>query len=103
MLKARSKSVAMQFPKHDSLKPLGPAICVSMLAVLLLTGQTSGPSSEFHIYAGSTHAHTSYTWSHGDQFTKSDCSGIQVYAPVPSSDISTWTDGYVKSKTGCAG
>jgi hypothetical protein len=103
MLKARSKSVAMRLPKHDSLKPFGPAICVSMLAVVLLTGQTAGPSSEFRVYAGSTHAHTSYTWSHGDQFTKSDCSGIQVYAPVPSSDISTWTDGYVKSKTGCAG
>lgn len=58
---------------------------------------------EFHIYAGSTHSHTSYTWSHGDQFTKGDCSGIQVYAQNPSSSVHTWSDGYVKSKTGCAG
>src|SRR6478609_6042960 len=24
----------------------------------------------YHIYAGSTHAHTSFTWSHGDQYVK---------------------------------
>jgi hypothetical protein len=31
-------------------------------------GQTATPSAEFRIYAGSTHAHTSYTWSHGEQW-----------------------------------
>jgi hypothetical protein len=78
------------------------ALCAT-LSVLALAAQTGGGSSEYHFYAGSTHAHTSYTWSHGDQFVKADCGGIMVYAPKPGSSIETWTDGYVKSKTGCAG
>ena len=45
-----------------------------------------------------------YTWSHGEQFAKSDCAGILVYARNPASPaVSTWSDGYVKSKNGCAG
>ncbi len=31
------------------------------------------PAPAYNIYAGSTHAHTSYTWSHGEQFAKKDC------------------------------
>jgi hypothetical protein len=30
--------------------------------------QTTTPSGEYHIYAGSTHAHTVFTWSHGEQW-----------------------------------
>jgi hypothetical protein len=30
----------------------------------------SGTAPVYHIYAGSTHAHTSFTWSHGDQYVK---------------------------------
>jgi hypothetical protein len=30
--------------------------------------QTNLPGAEYHIYVGSTHAHTAYTWSHGEQF-----------------------------------
>ncbi len=93
----------MRFPNHDFVKRLPPAICFCGLATLLLIGQTSGSGSEYHVYAGSTHAHTSYTWSHGEQFAKNDCAGIQVYARDPATNISTWTDGYVTSKTGCAG
>ncbi len=81
---------------------LAPLLGAIALCTILLTGQTGG-SPEYHVYAGSTHAHTSYTWSHGDQFVKGDCSGIQVYAPVAGTGIHTWTDGYVKSATGCAG
>src|SRR5882724_10715962 len=35
---------------------------------------TNSPVPRYHIYAGSTHAHTAYSWSHGDQFinTKQD-------------------------------
>src|ERR1035441_7021020 len=33
-----------------------------------LLGQTNPPSPIYHIYAGNTHSHTVYTWSHGDQF-----------------------------------
>src|ERR1022692_3289255 len=63
-----------------------------------LMGQVvSNQVPENHIYAGNTHSHTAETWSHGDQWTKSDCRGILVYAN------NAWSDGYVKSTTGCAG
>ncbi len=44
------------------------AIGASQTDVLL--GQTSPPSPAYHIYAGNTHSHTVYTWSHGPQFIK---------------------------------
>jgi hypothetical protein len=87
----------------EATKRLAKLTLCAALSVILLTAQTGGSSSDYHFYAGSTHAHTSYTWSHGEQFVKSDCSGIKVYAPQPGSTIQTWTDGYVKSKDGCAG
>lgn len=31
-------------------------------------GQTNPPASAYHIYAGNTHSHTVYTWSHGEQY-----------------------------------
>jgi len=54
-------------------------------------------ASEYHIYAGNTHSHTSNTWSHGEQWAKTECAGILVYSN------NAWSDGYVKSKTGCFG
>ncbi len=39
-----------------------------LLAPVLAQGQTNLPASAYHIYAGSTHSHTVYTWSHGEQF-----------------------------------
>jgi hypothetical protein len=79
-------------------------ICVLLLIPIGSRGQTAQALPDYKIYAGSTHSHTAYTWSHGDQFEKHGCSGILVYAPSPSSTFaSTWSDGYVKSKTGCAG
>jgi hypothetical protein len=66
-------------------------------------GQTRAPA-EYHIYAGSTHAHTVFTWSHGEHLTKSNCAGILVYGPNPTSPLAwAWSSGYVKSKTGCYG
>jgi hypothetical protein len=35
--------------------------------------------------------------------SSSQSAGIQVYARNPSTNVFTWTDGYVKSKNGCAG
>ncbi|MCX6903194.1 MAG: CehA/McbA family metallohydrolase [Verrucomicrobia bacterium] len=32
--------------------------------------RTNPPSPAYHIYAGNTHSHSVYTWSHGEQFTK---------------------------------
>jgi hypothetical protein len=58
-----------------------------------------------HIYAGNLHAHTAYTWSHGEQFAKGECAGIIVFAPNPAAPFAyQWSDGYVKTKTGgCPG
>jgi len=69
-----------------------------ILSAAALCGQT-----EYHIYAGNTHAHTSYTWSHGEHLGKSGCAGILVYARNPVTNVFSWSDGYVKSQTGCAG
>lgn len=33
-------------------------------------GEAAAPLPQYHIYAGSTHAHTANTWSHGDQYAK---------------------------------
>jgi hypothetical protein len=41
------------------------------ICLLLMIG--AGPAThqvEYHIYAGNTHSHTAYTWSHGDQWEK---------------------------------
>jgi len=67
------------------------------LAWLPLLAQTP---PEYHIYAGSTHAHTMYTWSHGDQFAKGDCAGILVYAEKPAGGFG-WSDGYVQRQGKC--
>lgn len=93
----------MQVPKYIQLARTIIITACLLLATLVLAAQSGDAPSQYNFYAGSTHAHTSYTWSHGDQFVKADCGGIQVYAPKPGSSIQTWTDGYVKSKTGCAG
>jgi len=63
-----------------------------------LCGQT-----DYQIYAGNTHAHTSYTWSHGEHLGKTGCAGILVYARNPVTNVFSWSDGYVKSQNGCAG
>jgi hypothetical protein len=73
------------------------------LTAIVLVGQNNMPAPEYRIYAGNTHSHTAYTWSHGDQFAKSDCAGILTYSKSPSSSFAyTWSDGYVKTQNGCA-
>lgn len=63
----------------------------------LMSSATNEPLAEYHIYAGNTHSHTAYTWSHGEQFQKSGCAGILVYSH------NLWSDGYVKSANHCPG
>jgi hypothetical protein len=43
-------------------------------------GQPAAASAEYHIFAGSAHAYSTDTWSHGEQFAKSDCAGILAYS-----------------------
>jgi hypothetical protein len=77
-------------------------ICILATISTGLAAATSEPAPEYHIYAGNTHAHTAYTWSHGEQFNSNGCAGIRVYANVPPSPILySWTDGYVKGNGKC--
>jgi hypothetical protein len=39
-----------------------------LLVAIPAIAQTNLPGAAYHIYAGNTHAHTAYTWSHGEQF-----------------------------------
>ncbi len=56
---------------------------------------------EYHIYAGNTHSHTAFTWSHGQQWLKG-CAGIRVYGRQDGSESQyTWKDGYRKGQGGC--
>jgi len=57
-------------------------------------------SPVYNIYRGSTHAHTSYTRSHGEQFIKNPGGGIAVFDDRPGDSIGAWKDGYKKG-TGC--
>jgi hypothetical protein len=41
---------------------------VGFLLLVVCTGAGPATRPVYHIYAGSTHAHTSFTWSHGDQW-----------------------------------
>ncbi len=52
-------------------------LCAPALAVMLggvplasAKAQTNVLCPQYHIYAGNTHSHTAYTWSHGEQFLK---------------------------------
>jgi hypothetical protein len=87
----------------EAIFKVGSAIAVSVCVLLSVQGQTKPSSSEYQIYAGNTHSHTTYTWSHGDQFAKNGCAGILVYSKAPRASVETWSDGYVKGKNGCAG
>ncbi|MEO6000409.1 MAG: hypothetical protein ABIN89_26455 [Chitinophagaceae bacterium] len=80
----------------------------AFLTIALLTvssrakSQSKPAASIYTIYSGNTHAHTSYTGSHGEQFEKSACKGIAVFGGDASPDsVDTWKAGYVKTE-GCA-
>ena len=87
-------------------------ICASMILITALRGQTpqvddAVPGSEYHIYRGSTHAHTTYTWSHGDQWVPAKKPSRPV---TPGANMQAqWVDGegstrmYVKDSTSYPG
>ncbi|MEG9434627.1 hypothetical protein JAO29_00310 [Edaphobacter sp. HDX4] len=52
---------------------------------------SNATAPEYHIYRGSTHAHTSFTWSHGEQWAKSGCKGVPLYGPDHNDpDVQSW-------------
>ena len=62
-------------------------------SVAIAQSQEQPIAPEYHIYAGNTHAHTSYTWSHGEQWVKNSCSGVPIYLPDPKDPAAhTWSE-----------
>ncbi len=66
-----------------------PAVLVITLASLCLAvrgeAEPNAPAAPvYHIYAGNTHAHTSYTWSHGTQWPNSPFVPASPAAERPS-------------------
>lgn len=82
--------------------PYHSAVIVFCLAMSpLVLAWTNSPASEYKIYAGSTHAHTAYTWSHGEQFAKG-CKGIMTFSrKSPDAAVPTWSGGDPKGKSPC--
>jgi hypothetical protein len=82
------------------------SLCSALLAApAVAAAQTGPPMPDYRIYAGNLHAHTAYTWSHGEQFAKGECAGIMVFGPNPAAPFAfQWADGYVRTKPGgCPG
>src|SRR5215468_817592 len=50
------------------------ALGASVSAALAADPSINSPS-EYHIYAGNTHSHTSLTWSHGEQWVSDKSKG----------------------------
>jgi hypothetical protein len=86
------------------MRRFAPYLCGTVaLTSAILTGQTKS-APEYHIYAGNLHAHTAYTWSHGEQIQTNGCTGILTYTQDPNSPAAHWSDGYVKTAGGgCPG
>lgn len=66
---------------------------------------TASVFDAYHIYRGNTHSHTSFTWPHGKQWTKTDCREVprfDVDATDPS--VHTWAlEGNQPAPTKCPG
>jgi hypothetical protein len=66
------------------------------IAVTLVSGiaiTMSAQTPVYHIYGGSTHAHSAFTWSHGEMLAKSNCAGVRIYGKQPGSEaLFGWTD-----------
>ena len=76
---------------------------ILIVAAMWVTVQTAQTSDEYRIYGGSTHAHTAFTWSHGDHLTTNGCSGILTYSHDAATNAGVWSDGYVPTGKGCPG
>jgi hypothetical protein len=73
---------------------------VSLQFVLMdVLAQSKSAAPGYSIFSGNTHAHTAYTWSHGEQLDKSNCKGILVFEGSAMADTpAVWTSGYVSDK-----
>ena len=74
-----------------------PLICAFIGTTTSSLGQAKHAPVEYHIYAGNTHSHTQFTWSHGQQWEKGNCQGILVFSSSMNPTTSGWSKGYVSS------
>jgi hypothetical protein len=72
-------------------------MCILIVLTGVAMGQAKKAPVEYHIYAGNTHSHTQFTWSHGEQWAKSKCRGILVFTSAMDPTTSGWSKGYVSS------
>lgn len=80
------------------------ACILGLLPLAFFAGNRTADSAtpQYRIYAGNTHSHTAFTWSHGAQYSNNGCAGIRVYGKSPrSADLYEWNDGYVKTNGKC--
>ena len=85
--------------KRFSFSPKGCAARACILASLMSVALYAQTASIYKIYAGNTHSHTQFTWSHGEQWEHSACAGILVYGSEPAAPfVSLWSRGYVFKK-----
>ena len=73
-----------------------------LLSIALGPFAIAQKAAEYHVYSGSTHAHSAFTWSHGDMLAKNpQCVGVRVYGLKQGSDILfDWSE--VNMKNACA-
>ena len=78
------------------------AVLISIALAPFAIAQKTAKAPEYHLYAGSTHAHSAFTWSHGDMLAKNpQCVGVRVYGLKQGSDILfDWSE--VNMKNACA-
>lgn len=64
---------------------------IAAIATPLFGADRASAPAKYQIYAGSTHAHTAYTWSHGEQFAKG-CKGVMTFSRRPPAALMpTWS------------
>ncbi|MBS1813378.1 MAG: CehA/McbA family metallohydrolase [Acidobacteria bacterium] len=77
-------------------------VSLALVSTLACAQARPHTAPQYHIYAGNTHAHTAFTWSHGEMLAKNGCKGIQVYGLKPGTEVLfDWTEGYKKGTGGC--
>lgn len=82
---------------------LAGALATSALAISAAFAMNDyAPTYGF--YAGSSHAHTSYTASHGEMLDRKGCAGVRIYGPMRDNpQVDDWSQEPAKGANGCYG
>lgn len=93
----RCRGFATRMLQLRTTKIVSVAIASAFLTVVFGPAlRAQAAASRYRIYAGNTHSHTQFTWSHGEQWEHASCKGILVYGAEQGGPfISLWHHGYV--------